>query len=89
MSAKMSLPPAARVAIARIGPSGSLAEPPAGLAAEARSAEPVDGGLEVYCLRYGHELAARGLAPCSDLGCNGCTSHRRAEKPGHRTAGTA
>jgi hypothetical protein len=46
-------------------------------AAEARPPKPVGAEPEVYCQRLGASYAAQGYAPCSDLGCGGCTPDRR------------
>jgi hypothetical protein len=43
-------------------------------AAEPHPAAPIDARPEVYCRQHGMAHAARGFAPCSDLGCTGCTS---------------
>jgi hypothetical protein len=37
--------------------------------AEAREALAADGAPQVYCRRHGTEHAAKGSAPCTDLGC--------------------
>ena len=37
-----------------------------------QAAPTVDVGPLIYCVRHGGEHAAKGLAPCSDLGCAGC-----------------
>ena len=40
---------------------------------ERRDVGAVDAEPQVYCRRHGAEHAAKGFAPCSDLGCAGCT----------------
>ena len=40
---------------------------------EPREIRAVDVEPQVYCRRRGAEHAAKGFAPCSDLGCAGCT----------------
>jgi hypothetical protein len=40
--------------------------------AERREPHAVDVEPQIYCVRHGGEHAAKGLAPCSDIGCAGC-----------------
>lgn len=63
---------------------GRYARDPAGMDASAmpaevgsREAQAVDVRPQVYCRRHGTDHAAEGLAPCSDLGCAGCTRESR------------
>jgi hypothetical protein len=86
MSTKMS---SLSISPAGIAPADAAVSPPcagsiarvAALAArppgEARPPMPVGGEPEVYCRRLGAHRAAQGYAPCSDLGCEGCTPRHR------------
>lgn len=62
------------VGIARVAGVASLDEPEMRAGVEHRTARPIDAGPEVYCRMRGAEHAARGFAPCADLGCSGCSS---------------
>jgi hypothetical protein len=62
------------VGVARGAGFTSLDETAMGACAEHRSTEPACLRPEVYCLKRGGEYALQGLAPCTDLGCRGCTA---------------
>jgi hypothetical protein len=73
--AKGAVAPPQMTGVARIAGLGGLAEP--------IRIEP-----EVYCRQLGQRYAALGLAPCSDLGCEGCMQCHPAEQPAPRPTKT-
>jgi hypothetical protein len=61
------------VGVAWVSGFGSPDAPAMRPEAEPREVRAVDVEPQVYCRRHGAEHAAKGFAPCSDLGCAGCT----------------